>query len=213
MEYLYLIGLWSTWCAVHSGMISITATRFLKRVLGDLFRFYRLFYNFFATVTLIPLVFYERKLTGPVLFRWDGSLVIVQIFLMAMVIFLFLRGVQKYDIPQLLGIRQIRSGNTHTTLSENAGLDPSGILQITRHPWYLAAILFVWVSFREMTLSMLVVRVILTAYLIIGTLLEERKLVAVLGNRYKDYQKRVSMLFPFKWFWNKTFRKRSVRNG
>jgi protein-S-isoprenylcysteine O-methyltransferase Ste14 len=41
--------------------------------------------------------------------------------------------------------------------------------------------------------------VILSAYLLIGTLLEERKLVLEFGEKYKAYQRQVSMLIPLKW--------------
>ena len=47
---------------------------------------------------------------------------------------------------------------------------------------------------------------ILTVYLIIGTFLEERKLVYEFGDQYRNYQKQVSMLLPLKWL-NLKFRK------
>ena len=34
---------------------------------------------------------------------------------------------------------------------------------------------------------------------VVGTLLEERKLVSEFGRQYTDYQQRVSMLLPVKW--------------
>ena len=40
---------------------------------------------------------------------------------------------------------------------------------------------------------------ILTVYVVIGTHLEERKLVAEFGDEYREYQQTVSMLFPWKW--------------
>jgi protein-S-isoprenylcysteine O-methyltransferase Ste14 len=54
-----------------------------------------------------------------------------------------------------------------------------------------------------MYVSTLIVNCILTIYLIIGTILEERKLVLVMGDAYRDYQKRVSMLIPCKWILSK----------
>jgi protein-S-isoprenylcysteine O-methyltransferase Ste14 len=50
-----------------------------------------------------------------------------------------------------------------------------------------------------MDVSVIFVNVILTSYLIVGTLLEERKLIGEFGEEYLAYQKRVSMLIPFKW--------------
>ncbi len=66
-----------------------------------------------------------------------------------------------------------------------------------RHPWYLAAIMVIWarnIGTRELTTNL-----ILTAYLIIGTYLEERSLVKSFGDRYREYQREVSMLLPIKW--------------
>jgi methanethiol S-methyltransferase len=40
---------------------------------------------------------------------------------------------------------------------------------------------------------------ILSAYLVIGTLLEERKLILEFGDKYRLYQRQVSMFIPLKW--------------
>lgn len=42
---------------LHSGLISITVTRFLQANLGERYRLYRLFFNMLAILTLIPLYF------------------------------------------------------------------------------------------------------------------------------------------------------------
>ncbi|MBT8373789.1 MAG: hypothetical protein KJN80_02640, partial [Deltaproteobacteria bacterium] len=89
------------------------------------------------------------------------------------------------------------------TLSQSGDIDTSGILSFTRHPWYLAAIIFVWVVHREISVSTLIVNVVLTIYLVIGTILEEKKLIIELGDQYRDYIEKVSMLFPAKWIFAK----------
>ncbi len=43
----------------------------------------------------------------------------------------------------------------------------------------------------------LVVNIVLTIYVCIGTLLEEKKLVLEFGDSYITYQKEVPMLIPF----------------
>ena len=199
MEYVALIILWIIWCATHSGMISLTAKDFLKGRLGIYYRFYRLFYNLVALATIIPLVFYSQSLKGPVLFRWEGYMTIVQGALLIIVIALTIPGFLKYDLLQLFGFKQIISGKSYSALSESGELDTSGILCITRHPWYLAVIIFVWIDYREMYVSTLIVNIILTVYVVTGTLLEERKLIIKFGDDYLVYKNRVSVLFPFKW--------------
>jgi protein-S-isoprenylcysteine O-methyltransferase Ste14 len=202
MEYLALIIFWITWCAIHSGMISLTVKNYLKIRLGGSYRFYRLFYNIVALTTLIPLVLYSQSLKGLVLFRWEGYMTIVQCVLLVIVMALTISGLIKYDLLQLFGFRQIKSGRSYSALSESGELDTSGILSLTRHPWYLAVIIFVWIGYREMYVSTLIVNIILTVYVVTGTVLEERKLIIKFGDNYRDYKNRVSMLFPIKWIFS-----------
>ena len=180
-------------------MISLTITNRLKQRLGRGYRFYRMFYNLFAVVTLVPLVVYSRSFHGRILFRWDGYLTSVQVLLWIVVLALFIAGSIKYDLLQFLGIRQIHSGKHHAALSVSGAVDTSGVLRMTRHPWYLAAMIFIWIDDRVMDASTLIVNCILSTYVLIGTLLEERKLLHTLGDSYRDYQNEVSMLFPLRW--------------
>lgn len=201
MNYLVLAVLWIIWCAIHSGMISLTATEYLKRRLGSHFRFYRLVFNLLAIVTIVPVILYNQAIQGPPVFRWEGFMIIFQVFLLAIVVLLFFAGARHYDMLQFLGLRQIRTGTSHSTLTETGNLDTTGILSITRHPWYLGTIMLIWV--RELDVSGLITNIILTIYLVVGTVLEERKLLMEYGEAYRKYQKKVSMLIPFKYLKSK----------
>jgi len=59
-------------------MISETVTRFLKRRLGDSFRFYRLFFNSVAVLTLIPVLWYSHSLRQEAIVRWEGVWLVLQ---------------------------------------------------------------------------------------------------------------------------------------
>ena len=74
-DHLVLALLWSAYCAVHSALISTTAANSFKRVLGNHYSFYRLIFNAFSLVTLVPLVMYSRSLyrRDPLLFGWSGN--------------------------------------------------------------------------------------------------------------------------------------------
>lgn len=199
IKHTALMTLWIIWCSIHSGMISVTFNNYIKKRFVRYYKFYRIFYNFIAMTTLIPLIFYSQSFKGSVLFRWEGPMVLMQLFLLAISATLFIFGGLKYDFFQFMGIRQIRSGKSNSTLSENGEIHTTGILGITRHPWYLAAIILVWVDYRDMYVSTLIVNIVLTIYIVIGTVLEERKLVIEFGDIYRNYKSRVSMLFPTKW--------------
>jgi protein-S-isoprenylcysteine O-methyltransferase Ste14 len=66
-----------------------------------------------------------------------------------------------------------------------------------RHPWYIAGILLVWAG--DVSLSTLLINIVIIAYFVVGTFLEERKLLLEFGDRYREYQENVSMFIPYKW--------------
>ena len=58
-------------------------------------------------------------------------------------------------------------------------------------------ILIVWA--RNLDMAVILTSLVITGYFLIGAFLEERKMLAEFGEEYTGYQRRVSMLFPFKW--------------
>jgi protein-S-isoprenylcysteine O-methyltransferase Ste14 len=120
-----------------------------------------------------------------------------QLVVLVIAVLLFYLGGRHYDVRQVLGIKQIKDRTSNKAITDTGELDTSGVLGITRHPWYLATILLIWA--RHLDISVIIVNVILTSYLIVGTHLEEKKLVMEFGEKYLIYQKRVSMLIPYKW--------------
>jgi methanethiol S-methyltransferase len=89
-------------------------------------------------------------------------------------------------------------------MTENGEFDSSGVLGVVRHPWYLAVLILLWA--RDQSLSGLIINMILSVYLVIGTFLEERKLILEFGDKYRVYQLQVSMFIPFKWLESKLHR-------
>lgn len=98
-----------------------------------------------------------------------------------------------------LGLRQLFSSRKHRVLTKSGEFKADGLLRLIRHPWYLAAIILIWSRSQSVTTAELVTDLVFTLYLIIGTVLEERKLVRQFGEHYRQYQQEVSMLFPAKW--------------
>jgi protein-S-isoprenylcysteine O-methyltransferase Ste14 len=177
-------------------MISETATGFLKRRLGDSFRFYRLFFNSIAMLTLIPVLWYSHSLKQEAIFRWEGVWLVPQYLLLACGILLLIAGGRHYSLGQFVGISQLR-GASSGGLATGGGIDSSGVLGLVRHPWYTAVVLLLWA--RDLDMAALVGNGVLTVYIVVGTLLEERKLVHEFGDAYRGYQGRVSMFLPLKW--------------
>ena len=196
-EYLILSLLLILWCVIHSAMISIAVTEYVKKRLGSNYRFYRVFFNLISILTLIPVALFAHSAQTPAIFQWSGYMRLGQALIFGFAVLFFSLGWRHYDIRQLLGIKQIREGTADRAITETGELDTSGVLGMTRHPWYLATMLLIWA--RQMDVAAIIVNVILTSYLIVGTYLEERKLLREFGENYRNYQNKVSMLIPFNW--------------
>ena len=197
MEHLYVVLGWVLWCSLHSILISVTATEYLKKRLGSGFRFHRLFYSVFSLATLLPLMYYSNSIRPDPFFRWDGYLVVVQCALILTGSYLFVAGARHYSFSELLGIRQIEAGRKESTSSDGDTFAVSGIHSIIRHPWYLAGILIVWA--QDLSFFVILNNIVISIYFIIGSFLEERKMMRKFGERYRDYQRTVSMLVPCHW--------------
>ncbi len=198
-DYVLLSILWISYCALHSALISTTFTDFIKRTLGERSRYHRIFFNLFSVASIIPLLIYSRSASSGIepVFVWEGTLRIVQYGLLGLAVILILAVGSRYSMSRFLGIEQIR-GRAGRGMTEGGELDSSGILGVIRHPWYVAVFMLLWAG--DLTPLKIIINGILSGYLVIGTLLEERKLVLEFGDRYRQYESRVSMFIPVKWF-------------
>ena len=196
MKYLFLALAWTAYCVLHSALISETATGFLERRLGASFRFYRLFFNAVALVLLLPVVWYSHTLGGEPLVRWEGTWRAARYALVSVGVLLLVAGGRHYSLRRFIGLSQLRR-RSPGGLATGGGIDSTGILGLVRHPWYTAVLLLLWA--RDLDVARLVANGVLTVYVVVGTLLEERKLVHEFGNAYHVYQERVSMFVPLKW--------------
>ena len=192
-----LAVLWIIWCFLHSLLISRPVAGFIKNRFAGANRFYRIGYNITAGVTLIPVILYGYSIHGPLLFRWDGQLRFLQALLLISALLLFIAGARRYDLKQFSGISRIRRENACETLTADCSLDTGGVLGMLRHPWYTGGIILVWA--RDMDVSAILTNLVISAYFVVGAILEERRLVTTFGREYRDYQRRVSMWLPVKW--------------
>jgi protein-S-isoprenylcysteine O-methyltransferase Ste14 len=197
IDHVVLALLAACWCVLHSALISITVTQYLERHLAAHYRFYRLFFNFFAVLSLAVVIIYQWSIRTAPVFDWNGYLRVIQGMLIALGLLLFVLGARRYDARRFLGLTQIKEGVSTGAMTHSGELDTSGISSVVRHPWYLALLLLIWA--RPLDPSVIVLNAVFSVYIVIGAFLEERKLVREFGDKYRDYQQRVSMLLPVKW--------------
>ena len=199
MALLILSALWILWCGTHSALIDPLIAGGIKHRFPGVVRYYRLLYNGLSLSTFVPLMLYSRGEGGGVVFGWQGWGEMLRMLLLVVALLLFWRGAKRYDLRFFLGLDQLASGKTTVLLSSSENFSATGIFSLTRHPWYLGSLLFLWSIFSEYSRSVFIAVLILSLYLIVGTFLEERKILREHGDSYRRYQQQVSMLFPWKW--------------
>jgi protein-S-isoprenylcysteine O-methyltransferase Ste14 len=94
----------------------------------------------------------------------------------------------------LFGLRQVYL-NLRGEKYTNVNFKILGLYKLARHPIMLGFVIAFWATPR-MTVGHLLFAVATTAYIVIALQLEERDLVASIGDDYMQYKKQVSMLLP-----------------
>jgi protein-S-isoprenylcysteine O-methyltransferase Ste14 len=96
----------------------------------------------------------------------------------------------------LFGLRQVWAYRSGRKIPPPEFHEPL-FYRVVRHPLYLGFIMAFWAA-PVMTVGHLVFALATTIYILVAIQLEERDLVTLFGDTYRDYQKRVSMILP--WF-------------
>lgn len=96
---------------------------------------------------------------------------------------------------ELFGLKQVYLNLTRAT-SPPAEFRTSMLYRFTRHPIMLGFIIAFWATPR-MTAGHLLFAIVTTAYILVALQFEERDLIQLFGDRYREYRKKVPMVFPF----------------
>jgi protein-S-isoprenylcysteine O-methyltransferase Ste14 len=108
----------------------------------------------------------------------------------------FAWGVSSLGAFDPLGIGKIRR-HIHNKETRPMPLAVRGAYRWMRHPLYFFCLVIIW-SCPDLTADRLLFNILWTMWIWIGTLLEERDLVADFGESYRLYQARVPMIIPYK---------------
>jgi len=190
-----IITLFLAYFTIHS----LTASLWLKRLtaahLPALMPYYRLLFNGLALLLALPLLVAVVSYPGEPLWQWTGVGFYVAngLGLLAVVAFLF--SLKIYDMDEFWGLRQLRE-----RVGEVREMGPfriSPFHRFVRHPWYTMILVFIWS--RDMGASQLLSYSLVTFYLLVGSRMEERKLIASHGEVYRQYCQRVPGLVPRPW--------------
>lgn len=155
-------------------------------------RWYRMSYNIFAFITLLPLLALAVILPDSLIYSlpspWDGLMVIIQL-MGAVLAFVAAR---QTGLGYLAGLSQLMESNVRQLQNR---LETGGLYRFVRHPIYTGALIFLWAA-PQLTWNGFALRLGFTLYFIIGGIVEEKRLVEEFGDEYHAYRLRTPMLIP-----------------
>lgn len=193
MQLALILLAWIGYFAIHSLLAASSFKRWIGRRWPRFMPAYRLAFNVFATLSLLPVLWLVYDAGGAWLWRWSGVGAWLANGAALAAVFGFLVSTRAYDMDEFLGLRQLGAANRE--LPPTFTISP--LHRFVRHPWYGLGLILIWS--RDMNAPLLVSALITTAYIVVGSWLEERKLVAELGDTYRRYMDRVPGLIPLPW--------------
>ncbi len=181
------------YAVVHSLLASLGLKAWARRTFGPATdRWYRLAYNIFSAVTLLPLFPMLALLPDQTLYivpaPWRWLMVGGQLIGLAGLGL----SVMQTGALHFLGISQLIAADP----DDSGSLTTTGFYGWVRHPIYTFSLLFIWLT-PAMTVNLLTAFILFTLYFYIGSIYEERRLLAEFGDAYRRYQQRVPRLIPF----------------
>jgi protein-S-isoprenylcysteine O-methyltransferase Ste14 len=186
---------WIVYFALHSALASLAVKRRIAAAWPNLMPYYRLTFNIVASVLILPILWLTYHDPGPTLWRWQGAAAWLANGLALASLLGFGLSLKSYDMQEFLGLRQLRHQVRKVEDQEHFHLSP--FHRFVRHPWYFFGLVLIWS--RDMNAAMLLSGAMITFYFIIGSRMEEKKLLEYHGDTYRRYMARVPGLLPLPW--------------
>ena len=187
------------WAVIHSVTAAPAAKTAFRQRFGERAYqgLYRLLYNFISLLTFLPILHIIWSQIPPITlwsipYPWRFATLAIQLLAL---IGLGLSLLQT-DIWSFVGLRQAARywrGDAEPAVPEQ--FVATGTYRWVRHPLYFFSLLILWLN-PVMTLSVLLFNILATLYFWIGSIYEEKRLLAAFGEEYEAYQRAVPRMLP-----------------
>jgi protein-S-isoprenylcysteine O-methyltransferase Ste14 len=184
---IMLLSLWAMYFILHSLLAAEPVKRWFQSSFSISRQAYRIVYNLLNLFGLIGLLWFQIKLVSPLLYQTTTSIVIVGAIITLAGLTIMIQSAREYELSSFLGL----------TKETDMPLQIKGLHKYMRHPLYSGTLLFfIGICMAVPFYKNWYLLLLMIVYLFIGMWLEERKLIRVFGDEYKEYCKRVKRLIP-----------------
>lgn len=182
---------WGLFYFIHTALAASKLKRILKAKWPEAYKWYRLFYSVFSTLLFLGIVIQSLFLPLQRMFHSGQFSQYAGYMIATAGVMIFLKSIKEISVSSFLGLK------TNDQQVDRPELVATGMYAQVRHPLYLG-MLFIFLGYFLVsgTAGALIHLACLVAYLPVGIYFEEKNLVAIFGDNYKNYQKEVPVFFP-----------------
>src|SRR5438045_2197248 len=136
-SHVILACAWTLFCLLHSVLASPRFKQLAQTSVGSGYRFYRLYYTIFASLTFFAVFIYNVAMPSYKLFLSSGISLTLGIITCALGLTIMGVCIVKYFM-QLSGLKGLIENRNNNELMI------TGIHKIVRHPLYAGTFMFIW---------------------------------------------------------------------
>ncbi|SEG46113.1 Protein-S-isoprenylcysteine O-methyltransferase Ste14 [Algoriphagus boritolerans DSM 17298 = JCM 18970] len=182
---------WGLFYFLHSALAASKLKRILEAKWPNHYKWYRLIYSIFSSILFLGILIQAIYLPLEYIFSPGRFSQYAGYMVATAGVVIMLRAARQISMGSFFGFRP------DSTADSSSELVISGIYSQIRHPLYLGLLgIFLGYFLVAGTVGALIHLGCLIAYLPIGIYFEEKNLVSVFGESYRDYQKEVPTFFP-----------------
>ncbi|MBS9524405.1 isoprenylcysteine carboxylmethyltransferase family protein [Litoribacter alkaliphilus] len=191
MPYFFLLLFWAVFYFTHTFFARLKLKRKFQRIMGKAYKWYRFFYTLWSSLLFLAIFLYAASIPAERLFTGTDFTQYLGLMGAGIGTIILIKSFKNFSLWKFSGLVP------HDDLEEKQELVVVGIHKHLRHPIYLGlTFIFVGYLLFTPTLASLVHLVALMLYLPVGIYYEEKKLIAIFGEKYKEYQATVPALIP-----------------